>query len=126
MNSYVEVGTYEVGKRFSRSKGGKRLPQNMDTTVPLYAALVVSQIKYFTFVPKDPPVCMVWHFVTQYVIHCAVLLCCVHTYKMLQGEMPWALLEYKKSRLPQKAKITYPDFAVKPVRLLMHPCGGAR
>ena len=56
MDSYIEVGTYEVSPRFSRSKGGKRVPEGMNTTVPLYVAMVVTQVKYFTFVPQDPTV----------------------------------------------------------------------
>ena len=85
------------------------MPANMDTTVPLHASLVVSQMKYFTFVSQDPPACV--HTTQQ---HSTV----THTLrvKMSQGEMPWILREYKKCRLPQRTKITCPDFAVKPVR----------
>ena len=34
-----------------------------------------------------------------------------------QGEMPWKLLEYKKSRLPKKANLIHPDLVVKPVSM---------
>ena len=53
IDSYIEVGTYDVSPRFSRSKGDKRTPEDMNTTVSLYVAMVVTQVKYFTFVSQD-------------------------------------------------------------------------
>ena len=75
MESYAEVGTYNVGTRFSRSKGGKRVPANMNTKLPLYAALVVSQMKYFTFAPQDPTVCTQHNDPTQRLIMYNVCTC---------------------------------------------------